>query len=77
MMMQYGNIYVASVCLEANAEQAALALKEAEEFDGPSLIVAYAPCIAHGIRAGISSEAEEAKRALKAGYHILYRLAFS
>ena len=73
MMMQYGNIYVASVCLEANAEQAALALREAEEYPGPSLVIAYAPCIAHGIRAGISAEAEEAKRAIKAGYHILYR----
>lgn len=73
MMMQYGNIYVASVCLEANADHAALALREAEAFDGPSLIVAYAPCIAHGIKAGMSAEAEETKRALKTGYHILYR----
>ncbi|ELR14981.1 pyruvate:ferredoxin (flavodoxin) oxidoreductase [Acanthamoeba castellanii str. Neff] len=49
------------------------ALAEAEAFDGPSLVIAYAPCIAHGIKAGISTEVEEAKRAIKAGYHILYR----
>lgn len=73
MMMQYGNVYVASICLEANPDHAVQALAEAEAFDGPSLVIAYAPCIAHGIKAGISTEVEEAKRAIKAGYHILYR----
>jgi pyruvate-ferredoxin/flavodoxin oxidoreductase len=50
MMMQYGNVYVASICLEANPDHAVQALAEAEAFDGPSLVIAYAPCIAHGIK---------------------------
>ncbi|ELR17032.1 Pyruvateflavodoxin oxidoreductase, partial [Acanthamoeba castellanii str. Neff] len=50
MMMQYGNVYVASICLEANPDHAVQVLAEAEAFDGLSLVIAYAPCIAHGIK---------------------------
>jgi pyruvate-ferredoxin/flavodoxin oxidoreductase len=48
LAMQYGDVYVASVALEANPAQLVTAMKEAEAYPGPSLIVAYAPCIAHG-----------------------------
>jgi pyruvate-ferredoxin/flavodoxin oxidoreductase len=71
MMMSYGNIYVASVSLGANKQQLLDVFKEAEEFDGPSIIIAYGPCIAHGIT--LSKSVDEQKRAVESGYWPLYR----
>ena len=73
IFMTYGNIYVAQFAMGADAAQLVKALKEAEEFDGPSIIIAYAPCAAHGIIRGMSSTQEEMKRAVEAGYWTLYR----
>lgn len=73
MMMTYGNIYVATVALGANYQQCINAMREAEAFDGPSLIVAYCPCIDHGIKAGMSTTIVEEREAVKAGYWPLMR----
>lgn len=73
MFMAYGNIYVAQVSMGASSEQLMKALREASEYRGPSLIIAYAPCTAHGIRAGMAHAQEEMKRATAAGYWPLYR----
>lgn len=73
MMMTYGNIYVASVALGANYVQTIKALMEAEAYPGPSIVIAYCPCINHGIRSGMSHAAVEQKLAVKAGYWPLYR----
>ena len=70
---QYQNVYVASVALGANPAQYIRALREAEAHDGPALIVAYAPCINHGIVKGMAWAQEEAKLAVKSGYWVLYR----
>ena len=72
IFMTYGNVYVASVSMGANPNQLLKVLKEAEEYDGPSLIVAYTPCITHGIRAGMGASQEEMKRAVDSGYWTLY-----
>ena len=71
MTMSYGYIYVASIALGANKVQSLKAIKEAEEFDGPSLIMAYAPCINHGI--DMSMAQKEEKKAVETGYWLLYR----
>ena len=73
MMMTYGNVYVASIALGANYSQAIKALREAEEYPGPSIVIAYCPCINHGIRSGMSHSIVEEKLAVKAGYWPLYR----
>lgn len=73
MFMAYGNIYVAQVSMGASPEQLMKALREASEYKGPSIIIAYAPCTAHGIRAGMAHAQEEMKRATAAGYWPLYR----
>jgi pyruvate-ferredoxin/flavodoxin oxidoreductase len=73
MAMTYGYVYVAQVAMGANMNQYFKALKEAEAYPGPSLIIAYAPCINHGLRAGMSKSQEEEKRAVEAGYWHLYR----
>ncbi|MDO4552259.1 MAG: pyruvate:ferredoxin (flavodoxin) oxidoreductase [Bacillota bacterium] len=73
LMMSYGHCYVASVAMGADPNQLMKALVEAERYPGPSLIVAYTPCIAHGIKAGMDSVQEEMKRAVEAGYWTLYR----
>ncbi len=73
MMMTYGNIYVASISLGANYAQAIKALSEAEAYPGPSIVIAYCPCINHGIRSGMSHSIVEEKLAVKAGYWPLYR----
>lgn len=70
---QYQNVYVASVALGADPAQYIRALREAEAHNGPSLILAYAPCINHGIVKGMASACEEAKLAVKSGYWVLYR----
>ena len=71
MAMSYGYVYVASVAMGANHSQLIKALIEAEKYDGPSLIIAYAPCINHGINMNYSQR--EAKKAVEAGYWPLYR----
>lgn len=73
MMMTYGTIYVASIALGANYAQAIKALAEAEAYPGPSLVIAYCPCINHGIRSGMSHSIMEEKLAVEAGYWPLYR----
>ncbi len=71
MAMSYGYVYVAKVAMGANSNQLIKAVNEAEAYKGPSLIIAYAPCINHGINMG-HSQIEE-KRAVEAGYWPLYR----
>jgi pyruvate-ferredoxin/flavodoxin oxidoreductase len=71
MAMTYGYVYVAAVAMGANKNQLLKAVHEAEAYRGPSLIIAYAPCINHGINMGLSQEEE--KRAVESGYWILYR----
>ena len=73
MMMSYGNCYVASVAMGANPNQLLKAISEAEKFKGPSIIIAYAPCINHGIKIGMDKVQKEMKRAVDAGYWFLYR----
>ena len=69
--MQYGYVYVAQVCIGANPRQAIEALREAESYDGPSLVVAYAPCQEHGVELSLSIERQ--KTAIKTGYWNLFR----
>ncbi len=71
MSMSYGYVYVASVALGADRNQTLKAFQEAEAYNGPSIIFAYAPCIAHGI--DMSKTQTEQKRAVEAGYFPLYR----
>ncbi len=71
MSMSYGYVYVASVSLGADRGQTLKAFQEAEAYDGPSIIFAYSPCIAHGI--DMSKTQTEQKRAVEAGYFPLYR----
>ncbi len=71
MAMSYGYVYVAKVCMGADKNQLLKAILEAEAYDGPSLIIAYAPCINHGINMG-HSQLEE-KKAVDTGYWQLYR----
>jgi pyruvate-ferredoxin/flavodoxin oxidoreductase len=73
MAMTYGYVYVASVSMGANKNQFMKALKEAESYPGPSLIIAYAPCINHGIKAGMGKTQNEEKLAVESGYWPLYR----
>ncbi|MGB9765465.1 MAG: pyruvate:ferredoxin (flavodoxin) oxidoreductase [Candidatus Saccharicenans sp.] len=71
MAMSYGYVYVASVAMGANMNQCLKAFLEAEAYDGPSLIIAYSPCINHGI--DMSKSQQEEKLAVDTGYWILYR----
>ena len=73
MAMSYGYVYVAQVSMGASQNQYFKALKEAEEYPGPSLIIAYSPCINHGIRSGMGTTQLQAKKAVEAGYWHLYR----
>ncbi len=73
MMMTYGNVYVASIALGANYMQAIKALVEADAYPGPSIVIAYCPCINHGIRAGMGNSIVEERKAVKSGYWPLYR----
>lgn len=72
IFMTYGNIYVAQVAMGANPNQLVRVLKEAEAFPGPSLVIAYAPCISHGIVKGMAYAQPEAKLAVQSGYWPLY-----
>ncbi|HHY60314.1 MAG TPA: pyruvate:ferredoxin (flavodoxin) oxidoreductase [Clostridia bacterium] len=71
--MSYGYVYVAQVAMGANKNQLLKAITEAEAYDGPSLIIAYAPCINHGIYAGMGRSQEQMAKAVEAGYWHLYR----
>ncbi len=71
MCMSYGYVYVASVAMGANRAQTIKAFREAEAYNGPSIILAYSPCIAHGI--DMSKTQTEQKRAVESGYWPLYR----
>ena len=73
MAMSYGYVYVAQVAMGANPVQYLNAIKEAEAYDGPSLIIAYAPCINHGLKAGMGLSQKEEKLAVECGYWHLYR----
>ncbi len=73
MAMSYGYVYVAQVAMGANQTQYLKAIREAEAYPGPSLIIAYAPCINHGIRAGMGKTQEQENFAVEAGYWTLYR----
>ena len=73
MAMSYGYVYVAQVAMGANQNQYFQAIKDAEAYPGPSLIIAYAPCINHGLRAGMGATQREAKNAVECGYWHLYR----
>ena len=66
--MSYGYVYVAQIAMGADYNQTVKALAEAEAYPGPSLIIAYAPCIAHGIKKGMSKAMTEEKLAVEAGY---------
>ena len=69
----YGYVYVAQIALGADMNQALKAIKEAEAYPGPSLIIAYAPCINHGIKTGIANTIAEEKKAVQTGYWHLWR----
>jgi len=71
--IQYGYVYVAQVAMGANYQQTLTAIAEAEAYPGPSLIIAYAPCINHGIKKGMGSAMAEMKHAVDAGYWHLFR----
>ena len=73
MMTTYGYVYVAQVAMGANQAQTLKAIREAESYAGPSLIICYAPCINHGIRAGMGKTQRREKEAVEAGYWHLWR----
>lgn len=73
MAMTYGNVYVAQIAMGADLNQTIKAMIEAERYRGPSLIIAYAPCVSHGIKTGMGTSLAEEKRAVEAGYWQLYR----
>ncbi|MCD8352249.1 MAG: thiamine pyrophosphate-dependent enzyme, partial [Planctomycetaceae bacterium] len=73
MAMSYGYVYVAQVALGADPEQTLRALREAEAYPGPSIVIAYCPCIEHGIRGGMKNSQAETKKAVESGYWHLYR----
>ncbi len=73
MAMSYGYVYVAQVALGANQSQYLKAIKEAEEYPGPSVIIAYSPCIAHGLKAGMGKTIEQTSLAVESGYWQMYR----
>ncbi|MBE6114392.1 MAG: pyruvate:ferredoxin (flavodoxin) oxidoreductase [Erysipelotrichaceae bacterium] len=71
--MAYGHVYVASIAMGANRMQTIKAMIEAESYEGPSLILAYSPCEAHGIKGGLSNHQKVQKAAVECGYVSLYR----
>jgi pyruvate-ferredoxin/flavodoxin oxidoreductase len=73
MLMTYGNVYVAQIASGANMMQTIRAFDEAEKHQGPSVIIAYTPCISHGLYGGMQLALEEAKAAVNSGYWQLYR----
>ncbi|MET3559046.1 pyruvate-ferredoxin/flavodoxin oxidoreductase [Streptococcus rupicaprae] len=73
MAMTYGNVYVAQVASGANPIQVIKAFEEAENYPGPSIVIAYVPCITHGLQGGMRETLTEAKEAVESGYWSLYR----
>jgi len=73
MAISYGYVYVAQVAMGADKNQTLKAIAEAEAYDGPSLIIAYAPCINHGLKIGMGCSQLEEKRAVECGYWATYR----
>ncbi len=73
MMMTYKNVYVAQIAMGADKNQTIKAIREAENYKGPSLIIAYAPCISHGLKTGMGKSMENMAQAVAAGYWQLYR----
>ncbi|MDR1055140.1 MAG: pyruvate:ferredoxin (flavodoxin) oxidoreductase [Prevotellaceae bacterium] len=73
MAISYGYVYVAQVAMGANQNQFFRVMKEAEAYNGPSLIIAYSPCINHGLRAGMGASQREEKLAVECGYWHMYR----
>ncbi|MGE4432600.1 MAG: pyruvate:ferredoxin (flavodoxin) oxidoreductase [Bacteroidales bacterium] len=73
MATTYGYVYVAQIAMGANQSQTLKAIREAEAYDGPSLIIAYSPCISHGLKAGMGKAQTEEERAVECGYWHLYR----
>ena len=71
--MSYPNCYVASICLGSNPMQSIKSMKEAFEHQGPAIIIAYSPCIEHGIKGGMSCSLKEQKLAVDSGYALLMR----
>ena len=71
--MAYGHVYVASISMGANKAQTLKAIKEAESYDGPSLILAYSPCAEHGIKGGLANHQRTQAKAVECGYFDLYR----
>jgi len=69
----YGYVYVAQIAMGANQSQTLKAIREAEAYDGPSVVIAYSPCIAHGLKAGMSEAQAEQKSAVECGYWHLWR----
>lgn len=73
MAMIYGNVYVAQVAMGASMQQTLNAIREAEAYNGPSIVIAYSPCINHGLRCGMNCVQTEIKKAVEAGYWHMYR----
>ena len=73
MAMSYGYVYVAQIAMGADQAQTLKAITEAESYKGPSVVIAYAPCISHGIKNGMGCTQLEEKRAVACGYWSLYR----
>lgn len=73
LMMSYPHVYVATVCIGANKQQFVNAVKEAESYNGPSIIIAYTPCIAHGIKGGLENSLDQEKLATECGYFPIFR----
>ncbi|MDD2533491.1 MAG: pyruvate:ferredoxin (flavodoxin) oxidoreductase [Eubacteriales bacterium] len=73
MAMTYGYVYVAQIAMGANQNQTLKAFAEAEAYQGPSLVIAYAPCISHGIKGGMTVSQRQEKNAVECGYWHLYR----
>jgi len=73
MAMTYGYVYVAQVAMGYDQNQLLTAMREAESYDGPSLIIAYCPCIEHGPKIGMGKSQEIMKQAVESGYWHLYR----
>jgi pyruvate-ferredoxin/flavodoxin oxidoreductase len=73
MAMSYGYVYVAQIAIGADQNQTIKAIREAEAYKGPSLVIAYAPCINHGLKGGMQNSHIEQDKAVKSGYWQLYR----
>lgn len=73
IFMSYENVYVAQISLGANMQQAINALEEAVNYDGPSIVIAYAPCITQGIKSGMKDSIKEEKLAVQSGYFPIFR----